>query len=53
MEMALREENATLKDRIRSFSMTTPTKSAPPASTAASPENLENGHGDAGGCAEE
>ncbi|KAK9846126.1 hypothetical protein WJX84_000207 [Apatococcus fuscideae] len=48
MEMALREENQALKDRIRSFSMTTPVKSAPVASSAASPEGIENGHGDAG-----
>ena len=48
MELALREENNVLKERIRSFSVTTPVKSAPASTSAAFPEGVENGHGDAG-----
>ena len=48
MELALREENNVLKERIRSFSATTPVKSAPTSTSAAVPEGTENGHGDAG-----
>ncbi|KAK9853123.1 hypothetical protein WJX84_001911 [Apatococcus fuscideae] len=48
MESALREENAALKECLRSFSAVTPVKAAGPASPSEASPGLENGHGEAG-----
>ncbi len=50
MESALREENAALKECLRSFSAVTPVKAAGPASPSEASPGLENGHGEAGEC---